>query len=78
MSSLYILRTELTNFMHMHMHFIAYQRPLIDVHFPYVETKQVRIIGSTQEYMVVAHSFAALSGSYAQPVKHKRKFALAI
>ena len=44
MNELFILCTDLANiFMHMHMHFIVSQRPLIDVHFPYMETKMVRI-----------------------------------
>ena len=41
---LFILYIDLANiFMHMHMHFIVSQRPLIDVHFPYMETKMVQI-----------------------------------
>ena len=51
--------------MHMYVLIIASQRPLIDAHFPYMETAgQILYFDGTQVYMVVACSFAAFSDSY--------------
>ena len=53
----------------MHVHFIASQRSVIDVHFPYMETVPVQICNfdGTQVYVIVARSFA---GSYAPDIPY--------
>ena len=66
--------------MHMHVHFIASHRSLIDVHFPNMETVADLNLyfDGTRVYTAVACSFTAFDGSYAPAVNNSWQLLLIV